>query len=124
MKKLLLLSVAIFIASISNTFAYQSYTLYPTDPSGQYGGAQVQVNAYCNYIGFQANFSVNAFGSAVAYETGSGGTGGLIGEYFYYQTTDSNTYSNTIVNYQYWNTIQMYISTNTAYGAYATLFWD
>ena len=121
MKKLLLLSVAIFIASISNTFAYQSYTLYPTDPSGQWGGAIVNVNAYCNYIGFQSYFDVNTSGSTVAYETS--GPGGLIGEHIYYQP-NSNTYSNTIVNYQYWGTIQMYVSASHPYAVHATLFWD
>jgi len=117
MRKLILLSFAIFIASISNTFAYQSSTLRPS--MGGYAGALVNVNAYCNYIGFQCYFDVSAGGSAVAYE--SGGTGTLIGEHIY-NLYNSNTYSNTIYNYQYWGTIQMYM-----YGAstdYATLFWD
>ena len=118
MKKLLLLSVAIFIASISNTFAYDSYTLRATD--GNYGGALVNVNAYCNYISFQSYFDVASSGSTVAYE--SGGMGTLIGEHTYNQY-NSNTYSNAIVNYQYWGTIQMYIFAHNS-ADYATLSWD
>lgn len=107
MKKFFLAFTLCFI-SISSSFAYQQ--MLSAGPPVNYAGTNVSINMNCSYVYFQCIWSNSSSGtgsgSTVAYSSDAT----LIGEYSYYEGSNSQSYTSGVFGYRYWGSVQMYLS--------------